>query len=336
MKKKIGVYFMAILILASFHSAEAQQGKVYRVGLIFLTWEGFFPTQVKGFREALQELQYIEGQNLSFIQIKGQTYDEVRSAAKAYSDQKFDVVVTTGGAETAIARELFNTVPIVFMPMSYPVESGFVKSLAHPGTNLTGITYFRDVGLDGKRLEILKEVVPSTQRVILLFDGRRSKENPTSSISVEAIRKIAAFLAIKLIEKPVQSVAEAEQVVSFIPGKPTAGVFIICVPLFRDLKKTASLAIEKKFPLIACSQRQVAEGALLNFGPDMSLIGRRGAWYVDRILKGERAENLPVENPLKFEMVINLKTAEAIGIKIPPEVLQRADKVIRESAGINR
>jgi putative ABC transport system substrate-binding protein len=329
MKKRIVVYFMAISILASFHSAEAQQGKVYRVGLIFLTWEGFFPTQVRGFREALKEFQYIEGQNLFLTQINGQTYDEVRNAAKAYSEQKFDVVVTTGGAETAIARELLNTAPIVFMPMSYPVESGFVKSLARPGTNITGITYFRDVGLDGKRLEMLKEVVPSMQRVILLFDGRSSKENPTSTISLEAIRKVGARLGIKLIEKPVKSAAEAEQVVSFIPGKTTAGVFIICLPLFRDLKKTASIAIEKKFPLIACSQRQVAEGALLNYGPDMSLIGRRGAWYVDRILKGGRPENLPVENPIKFEMVINLRTAKAIDAKIPPEVLQRADKVIR-------
>jgi ABC-type uncharacterized transport system substrate-binding protein len=107
--------------------------------------------------------------------------------------------------------------------MSYPVESGFVKSLAHPGTNITGITYFRDVGLDGKRLELLKEVVPSTQRVILLFDGSSSKENPTSIISLEAIRKIAARLGIKLIEKPVQSVAEAEQVVSFYTWKNYCG-----------------------------------------------------------------------------------------------------------------
>jgi ABC-type uncharacterized transport system substrate-binding protein len=142
MKKRIVVYFMAISILASFHSAEAEQGKVYRVGLIFLAWKGFLPMQVKGFRSGSEELRYIEGQNLLLTEIKGQTYDELRNAVKA---QKFDVVVTTGGSETAIARELLRSVPIVFMPVSYPVEAGFVKSLARPGTNITGITYLRDL-----------------------------------------------------------------------------------------------------------------------------------------------------------------------------------------------
>jgi putative ABC transport system substrate-binding protein len=308
---------------------EAQQVGTYRVGLVFLAWKGFFPTQVKSFREALTELRYIEGHNLILTQIKGETYEELRNAVKANSKQQFDVVVATGGAETVLVRDLLNEFPIVFMPMSYPVEAGVVKSLAHPGTNITGITYLRDFEGDGKRLEMLKEVVPPMRRVVILFDGRNIKENPSGTLSLPEISKVAARLGLNLIEQPVQSVIDVERAVSVLPERPSHGLFVVCTPLFRNLKKAASIAIKKKFPSMACSRRHVAEGILLSYAPDMSLIGRRGAWYVDRILRGARPEDLPVENPRQFELTINLQTANSIGIKIPPEVLQRADRVIR-------
>lgn len=141
---------------------------------------------------------------------------------------------------------------------------------------------------------------------------------------------MAAPLGIEVTEKPVKSIAEAEQALSFVP-ESSAGAFIICASLFRQAtKKIASVAIQRKLPLFGCSVRQVAEeGVLLTYGPNLYYIGYRGAWYVDRILKGARPQDLPVEGPKKFELVINLKTANAIGLKIPPEVLIRADKVIQ-------
>jgi putative tryptophan/tyrosine transport system substrate-binding protein len=168
----------------------------------------------------------------------------------------------------------------------------------------------------------------------MLYD---SGEDLIPAVSLPLVRKVAAQLAIKLVEKPVQSLTQAEQEIAAASRNITDGIFFICTSVFSDFKKIAANSRKKKIPSYGCSSRAVAEdGSLLSYRPDLYHIGHRGAWYVDRILKGAKPEDLPVEQPMKFELVINLKTAKEIGVTIPQSVLFRADKVIKESVGINR
>ncbi|MGH7773296.1 MAG: ABC transporter substrate-binding protein [Candidatus Binatia bacterium] len=325
--KKLFLFLLSTLALFMGPAlAGQQQSKVYRVGVI--VEKDLHPPQIKGLRDGLEEAGYIEGKNLVLDLLQEETYDRLRASVKVYTEQKIDAIIAISSAETAVAKEVTDKIPIIFMPAGYPVQLGFVRSLANPGTNLTGLTFFTDPEEVGKQLEVFKEAVPSLRQVVVLFDGRR--DNAVTAMSLAVVRKVAARLAIKLTEKPVMSAAEAEQALSSLPNKNAPGAFIICGPLFKTLKKIASIAIKKRAPLFGCGATQVAEEmVLLTYAPDLYYIGYRGAWYVDRILKGARPQDLPVETPIKFELVINQKTAKEIGITIPPEVLILADRVFR-------
>lgn len=307
--------------------AGAQQHRVPRVLIIMMEKQPVFVfPQIKGLRDRLSELGYIEGQNIVYDLLREETYDALRASLKTVY-KKADVILPLSQAETIIARELTDKIPIVFMPAGDPVGSGLITSLASPGTNLTGLAYVEPKAI-AKQLEVFKDFVPSLTRIILLIAG--SKESPTSAQTLVLVRKVAARLEMNLVEKPIKSLADAENAIFGLPKSATTGVFPICAGLFRGLRNMASIAIERKVSIFGCSASQVAEqGVLLAYAPDLYHIGTRAAWYVDRILKGARAQELPVETPRKFELAANLKTADAIGIKIPPEVLQRADKVTR-------
>jgi putative ABC transport system substrate-binding protein len=210
-----------------------------------------------------------------------------------------------------------------------PVQQGFVKSLARPETNLTGLSSFPDAELQGKRLEVFKEVVPTLQRVVVLYNAR--VDAPHHTMSLEVVRKASPSLGLKLIEKPIRAPAEVEPALSTVSKDNAGGIFMICSGLFRDVhSRIGASALKKKIPLMGCFEPMRAEyGGLVEYDTDRYRIGHRGAWYVDRILKGARPQDLPVETPTKFELVINLKTAKQIGLTIPPNVLARADKVIK-------
>jgi ABC-type uncharacterized transport system substrate-binding protein len=323
----IALLSLLCLMIGSTTVARAQQPRVFRVLIIMMEKEPVFTfPQMQSLRDRLGQLGYIEGKNIVYDLVRENTYDALRTSLKTVQ-KNADVIVPLSDAETAIAKELTDKIPIVFMPSGDPVGAGFIRSLASPGTNLTGLTYVEPKAI-AKQLEVFKEFVPSLTQIILLIAGRDG--SPTGGQTLLLIRKIAAKLKINLVEKPVKSIAEAEHAVSVLPKKGTTGVFPICAGLFRGLKNMASIAIQKKLPMFGCSVSQVAEqGVLVSYAPDLHYIGTRAAWYVDRILKGAGPQELPVETPRKFDLAINLKTAEAIGIKIPPEVLQRADKVIR-------
>jgi putative tryptophan/tyrosine transport system substrate-binding protein len=311
--------------------ARAQHAKVYHVVVMVAGKLDFIPPQIRGLRSQLEGFGYIEGKNLAYDLLQEETYDALRASLKASIQQTVDVIVTLSEAETAIAREVTDKIPIVFMPVGDPVRARFIRSLASPGTNLTGLTYMEPTAL-AKQLEVFKEVAPSLRQVLVLFERR--EENPITAPTLALVREVAEYMNIRLIEKPITSLAEGEHAVSLLPKNPMNGVFHICAGFFRRLKTIAAVGVERRLPIFGCSARQVAdEGVLLTYAPDLFYIGYRGAWYADRILKGARPQDLPVETPKKFELVINLKTANAIGIKIPPEVLQRADKVIREAPG---
>jgi putative ABC transport system substrate-binding protein len=323
----IQVTIFLLFLLASGYSSEAQQQtKVYRVGVLMLN--RIERPHIKALRDGLERAGYIEGKNLILSMKQSKSIDDLRSTVQIFVQEKFDVIVANSNVETGIAQQATTEIPIVFMPASAPVRAGFVKSLSHPGTNLTGVTYYTDFRENGKQLEMFKEVVPTLRRVTILIDGGALQ--PVDPPSLALVRKVAAHVGIKLTERSVNSLAEAEQIVSSLSRHGTDGIHVTCTGLFSNLKNIGAVSNQKKIPLYGCATAQVAEdGALFTYAPDMHHMGQRAAWYVDRILKGARPQDLPVETPRKFEMVINLKTAEAIGIRIPPEVLQRADKVIR-------
>ena len=231
-----------------------------------------------------------------------------------------------GGTAPLIAKDLTREIPIVFLGAADPIASGLVKSMARPEANVTGVARATDVEMQGKRLEVFKEAVPTLRRVAVLYNARG--ENPGHANSLALVQKVAPALGLKLIEKPVKSAADIERALASVSKDTTDGLFIICSSLFRDpIKKMPAVAIQKRLALTGCRVPDVTEQ-----GDSAVLCGRyiplghRGAWYVDRILKGTKPQDLPVEASTYFELVINLKTAKQIGLTIPPNVLGKRIK----------
>jgi putative ABC transport system substrate-binding protein len=307
--------------------AEAQQPRVYRVGVLSVGSPN--SPALKGLRDGLKEAGYIEGKNL-FLDIPlNKTYDELHPLAKGWKEKKVDAIVTIGATATGIAKEATQETPIVFIYSTDPVRQGFVKSLARPETNLTGLSTFPDAELQGKRLEVFKEVVPALQRAVVMYNARADALHHAESL--EVVRKVSPGVGVKLIEKPIKAPAEAEPALSTVSRDNADGIFMICSGLFRDVHgRIGASALQKKLPLMGCFEPMRAEyGGLLEYDTDRYRIGHRGGWYVGRILKGTKPQDLPVETPTKFELMINLKIAKQIGLTIPSNVLARADKVIR-------
>jgi len=328
MNKKIVALVAVALILAFSHLAQAQQGKIYRVGVLAQPGKAEERPQTKGLRDGLTELGYVEGKNLRLNIPNVKTYDELRPIAKGYVEKRTDAIVTQGGTATGIAKEATKEIPIIFISgMDDPVGLGFVKSLARPETNITGLTNEAGGEIYGKKLELFKEAVPSLRRVALLYNARG--ENPGHAKNLALVREIAPKLGITLNEKPAKSVGDIDEALRTVSKQTSDGIFIICSGLFVErYKEITALAIQKKLPLWGCNPDSSVE-ALLFYEPDRYHIAHRGAWYVDRVLKGAKPADLPVEQPKKFELLINLKTAKQIGLTIPPNVLARADKVIK-------
>jgi putative ABC transport system substrate-binding protein len=327
MGKKIVVSLVATFVLASIHLAEAQKGKIYRVGVLPAPGKAEERVPIKGLRDGLKEAGYIEGQNLQLNIPNVKTYDELRPIANRYVEKKMDVIVTDGGTATGIAKEATKEIPIIFIwGLPDPVGAGVVKSLARPETNITGLTSTPGPEIQGKRLELFKEAVPALRRVVLLYNARG--ENPGQAMSLAVVQEVGPKLGLKLIEKPIRSAGEADEAVLSVSKKTTDGIFIIGSGLFGEpCKKIIVIAMKKRLPLTGCGVPEL--GALLSYDPDRYRNGHRGASYIDRILKGARPQDLPVEAPTKFEFIINLNTAKQIGLTIPPNVLARADKVIK-------
>lgn len=284
--------------------------------------------QFKGLQAGLSEAGYVLGKNLLLDMKPRKNLAELEIAAQAFVNERFDILVPSGSRETAIAQKLTRDIPVVFMPASDPVKSGFVKSYARPGTNLTGLSYFRDTDENGKLLELFKDVVPKLQSIVLLTDLRSSAQ--LYGASAAAIQKAAQHYKIQFRENRVRDLAEAVAVVASLERGAKTGVLVTCSSLFAQVKRLAAQAKEKRIPLYGCSTPQVADdGALFSYAADVYEIGRRAASYIDRILKGAKPQDLPVESPRHYDLVINLKTAKEIGLVVPAEVLQRANKIIQ-------
>ena len=322
---KTGRLFLLLILLAPNSFAGQKQPHVV---ILRIDKSDTVLPQVRGLYDGLEEAGYFDGKNLNIEHVKAGQADQLRDRLANIVRKNVDVVVATSANEAAVARQVTSKIPIIFVPAIDPVGMGFVKSRARPSGNLTGLSFTRDPEDNGKQLAVFKQIVPAMRNVIMFYDGQPATR--TSPAILASVNRVAQNLKIQLRQNPAASAAEAAQILHSTPAKTIDGVFLICSATFRGMTPLANRAAQRAVPLFGCTTTQVAEeGALMTYTPDIYYIGYRGAWYIDRILKGARPEELPVETPTKFELVISLKVSERIGLTIPPETLILADKVFR-------
>ena len=328
--KKTLCLFLIIVVLGWGGFAEAQQPKkVPRIGYLSANEPASEFTRSEAIRLALRELGYIEGQNIAieYRYAEGKI-DRLPELAAELVRLKVDVIVVAGGTPwVRAAKNATKTIPIVMTGAGLdPVEAGLVESLARPGGNVTGLT---DLGreLGGKRLELLKEAVPRVARVAVLYGPGA----PSIVLEVKEFLPVTArALRLTIRSWEVRDADGFERVFAALNKERWDGLYVPGGPLMNaNEKRIASFALKSRLPSVYANRQFVDAGGLMSYGADLTDSYRRVAYYVDRILKGAKPADLPVERPMKFEFVINLKTAKQIGVTIPPNVLARADKVIK-------
>jgi putative ABC transport system substrate-binding protein len=323
--KNIFCLFLFIALLGAAATTEAQQaGKVPRIG--FLLQASPTDTQVEAFRQGLHGLGYVEGKNIliEYRHTEGKP-DRLPGLAAELVRLKIDVIVVSGALATSAAKNATREIPIVMAVAGDPVGSGHVASLGRPGGNITGLTNLAPE-LGGKRLELLKEVIPGLSRVAIVSDPT----NPVFTLQVREVESAAQALKLQLQILEVREPNDFDSAFG-AAKKGHAGAVGTLASAFLGAhrQKLVNLAEKSRLPTMYHSSGFVEVGGLMSYGVNNADLYRRAAVYVDKILKGTKPADLPVEQPTKFELVINLKTAKQIGLTIPPNVLARADKVIK-------
>jgi putative ABC transport system substrate-binding protein len=282
--------------------------------------------RIDAFRHGLRELGYVEDKNIVMEWRYGQEKpDRVRDLAAELVGLKVDVVVTGGNSATEAAKKVTNTIPIIMTQASDPVVSGFVVSLARPGGNITGLSRLAPE-LSGKRLELLKEIVVPRLSIVSVFG---TSTGPGNAQELKEVELAARALGVKLQYLDVLSSQDIETAFRAASKGRADAVLMMVSGAGSRRTEIAELAVKSRLPVIYESARSVEGGALMSYGVSLTDLDRRAATYVDKILKGARPADLPVEQPTKFEFIINLKAAKQIGLPIPPNVLARANRVIR-------
>ena len=314
----------AVLIAPA--AGEAQQsGKVWRVAYFDGGAAKTNPAFVDAFRDGLRDLGYVEGKNILIeYRFAEGKYERLPAFAADLVRIAVDVIVCVGDPVILAAKQATSTIPIVMASVGDPVGRGFVSSLAHPGGNITGVSNFA-VALSGKWLELLKQVVPNLSRVAIL----RNADNPTHPLFWAEAQRVAGEVGLAVRSLEVRDAKDIEAAFASMPQERVDAFAVLPDPLlFGQRIQIADLAASARIPGIAAFRENVEVGALIAYGPNLAANRRRAAWFVDKILKGARPADLPVEQPTRFELLINLKTARALGLTIPPSLLLRADQVI--------
>jgi putative ABC transport system substrate-binding protein len=326
MRKRVIGFALSALLFALCVAAEAQQlGKVPRIGIL-VPGSSAFPTSARydSFRQGLRDLGYIEGKNI-FLEIR---YAEgkgnrLSDFAAELVKLKVDVIVTSTVPGVLAAKNATSTIPIVFWAVFDPVRAGLVFSLARPGGNITGLSLLNPE-LDGKRLELLKETFPKITRVAYLRDAGSLVAGLT------AMQEAARALGLQLQSLEVRSAKDFDGAFDAVLKERAQALTTSAVPIISmNQQRIVAFAAKNRLPAIYPYSEFIDAGGLMFYGVNFSDLFRRAGVYVDKILKGAKPADLPVEQPTKFEFVINLITANQIGVTIPPNVLARADKVIR-------
>ena len=328
MKTTITLLTLSAMLFAVSFPTEAQQPKkVYRIGYLQTSSREQLLHLTKALKEGMQDLGYVEGRDITFEhRFADGKPERLPALAAELVRLNEDVIVTATNPTTVAAKLATSTIPIVMANGNDPVGAGLVASLARPGGNISGLT--QDVGdeLWGKRLELLKEVVPKLSRVAILwrpsFEPNATRKKPTEEVA----QKLG--LVVRFTE--FQEADDFKNAFASMGKERVGGVLVFGDPVaFERRAQIADFAVRNRLPTIYNIREFVEVGGLMSYGASLADQWRRAATYVDKILKGAKPAELPVEQPMKFELIINLKTAKQIGLTIPPNVLARADKVIK-------
>jgi putative tryptophan/tyrosine transport system substrate-binding protein len=326
MTRVMSVVMLLVATLTAPPTAEAQAGKVFRVGILTMGTITPDTPMWNGFITALREFGYVEGRNL--VIRHGATGDgrpdRLPEFVTGFLRDGVDVIVTTSTRETQAAKQATSTIPIVMTLSPDPVAQRLVASLARPGGNVTGVTNLVP-GISQKYVELLREIAPSASRFVVLT-GRRGPFPEIRQDLELAARRFGVTLSYAGIETAV----DIEKTIAQAKKDGVGGIVVpldVITGIHRD--HLAQVAMQHRLPSIYWQRTYVESGGLMSYGFSTADVGRHAAVYVDKILRGAKPGDLPVEQPTKFELVINLKTAKALGLTIPPAVLARADEVIR-------
>ena len=317
---------IAITALTGPRDAGAQPaGKMHRVGFLGNSTAALEANLVGPFREGLRERGYVEGRDLTieYRWAEGQ-YDRFPALIAELIALKVDIIVTAGTPAALAVKRATTTIPLVMVAVGDPVGTGLVESLARPGGNLTGLVSIAP-DLEGKRLELLTEIVPRLSSVAFLMNPA----NPFHATSERQARAAAKALHLRVAFFPVRAEGEFDHAFQAIVGQRSGALVVLADRLFLHHRaRIVEFTARHRLPAVYAYNELVQAGGLMSFGPSYPGMHRRAAYFVDRILKGERAADLPMEQPSKFELIINLRAARALGLAIPQEILLRADELI--------
>jgi putative ABC transport system substrate-binding protein len=312
-------------LLAAPFAVEAQQaGKVYTIGYLTLG-RSFSAASRNAFQQGLRERGWMEGQNF-LLTIRTAQFNSERlpELVAELVQLKVDIIIVDTAEAAVVAKRGTDAIPIVAVTPADAVAIGLVDTLARPGGNVTGFSYL-GTELIGKQMELLKEAVPNLSRIGILSNPA----NPTHPPRLREADATAKALAVRTERIVARTPTELDRAFTDMTRTRVGGVLVVSDPMFSDERvRVAQLASKSGIPAMYAFRAHVAAGGLMSYGPDLVDLHRRAAGYVDKILKGANPANLPVEQPTKFELVINLKTAKALGLTIPPSLLLRADQVI--------
>ena len=318
-------YLAVLAVIAVPVPAEAQQsGRIWRVGLLTLSALPYHESLLEG----LRDLGYLEGRNLSIERRNAEGHRErLPELATDLVRANVDAIVAQSNFGASAAAKATATIPIVFVTLGDPVEEGLVASLARPGGNLTGFSLAAPE-LSGKRLEIFRELVPTLKRVVVLMNPA----NPRLRSGLKEVEIVARSLGVRLRVVEVRDVTDLDKAFAAIKSEPVDGLIVEGDPILLDQRQRIfDFVNQRRLPAIYGDSPTTwtRAGGLIAYGPSLPQMYRRAGVYVDKILRGAKPSELPVERPVKFDLVINLKTAQALGLTMPPFLLQRADEVIR-------
>jgi putative ABC transport system substrate-binding protein len=329
MIRRINVCLSLTVLLFTVSSAQAQQArKLFRIGFLVPAPLSSVAARTDAFRQKLRDLGYTEGQNVTIEWRSADgKFDALPALANDLVHLKVDIIVAAGGdPPVRVVKQATETIPIVMANASDPVETGLVASLSHPGGNVTGLSTATGPEIYGKHLELLKESISKLARVGVLSNPA----NRFSALALKEIKLAAGALKLALESLEARSPQDFETTFAAATKSRADAVLVVEDPMFfGERKRLADLAAKNRLPAIYGILEYVEVGGLMAYAADRIDMFRRAAIYVDKILKGAKPSDLPVEQPTKFELVINLKTVKQIGLTIPPNVLARADRVIR-------
>ena len=324
-------FVVTVLSFAASLAADAQPtGKVYRIGYLSIgSASTTYTRPIEAFRQGLRELGWVEGRNLliEYRYAEGQA-DRLPALADELVRLKVDLIVASPTPSAMAAKQATRTIPIVGTSLTEPVAVGLVPSLARPGGNVTGLTYGVDTEIFGKQLQLLKEVVPNVRRVAVLTNP--ASGGPAYSLRMESVKSAARSLGLPLQIVEVREPTDFDAAFAAMV-KERAGALLLPgdAMFFVHRERLAELALKNRLPSMSTQSQWVEAGGLMSYAPSFPDMLRRAATYVDKILRGANPADLPIEQPAKFELVINLRTAREIGITMPQAMLQRADDVIQ-------